>query len=155
MTINRVQQLADTYFDYFQTIVKVDNREYVVVKDLQNKAPYKLLDSVFGCANYNQTTISMVHSALSVISECSDLDNVELNLVTTHCDLMNWLNDDYERSEYVNYLANDRREGGQFKEFNLFDVMEVAYSIEAYEVLYDVIAYLKLELKCILKGEST
>lgn len=138
-----IQQIADTYFGYFEQITKVDNRNYVVVKDLDNKEVHSLYDSVFGSADRDQTTISIIHSCLSTISECSDLANVELNLVVTHLDLMNWLSDNYDRAEQLGDIVNSNYSSINCYKFDLFDIMQQAYIAEAYEILYSVLSHLE------------
>ena len=142
-----VKELSEVYSNQFDRAKRLDSgREYFFASKDSDGSLQKLIHYAIGEGNHSDVSYEFVYNALDAIEGCSDIEQIDLSIVATHSDLIDWLADSPDRGMQVEDVVNhDKQDRVEYK-FDLFDAMLTAYTQEAYDVLYSVIEYLKGQL---------
>jgi hypothetical protein len=145
MTVKERAADALYYFDHVEH--KITDSKMILV--LKGDAPQKLRDLVqaahLGLVP-NDTSIRMIYEMLCALSDVSDdsaiADTIaEFEPPTHYNELIDWLGSDTTRVDYADDAIERLRAGRS--EFNLLDVLRLAYKLEVEEIAAVIVNELK------------
>lgn len=143
-----IQELAKKYADWFETAVGKDDIDYLRLKkrdenisNLIYAAHDKMLPDDF--------KYRFIREALEIISESSEIEDIQLEADIYNSDLLKWIGSDLHRGYYVDQAIDDMCDG-TYPGF--FESLRYGQYAEKMEVLHSVILSLEKILedkKCV------